>query len=65
MISTLTISMLTVLELMVSTLTIAWALCLGARAPKPGGYLRAPRRPPFGWGLLGAMVRLQQAALRA
>jgi hypothetical protein len=59
LVSTLTIPTLTILELVISTLTIAWALCLGAFAPKPGGYFRAPRRPPFKRGLWGAMVRLQ------
>jgi hypothetical protein len=59
MINTLTIPTLTVLELVISTLTIAWALGPGARALERGGYLRAPRCPPFEWGLLGAMVRLQ------
>jgi hypothetical protein len=45
MISTLTILELTILELVISTLTIAWALGLGACAPKRGAICAPPAAP--------------------
>jgi hypothetical protein len=45
MISTLTILKLTVLGLVISTLTIAWALGPGARAPKWGAIFAPPAAP--------------------
>jgi hypothetical protein len=45
MISTLTIPTLTILELVISTLTIAWALGPGAFALRPGAIYAPPAAP--------------------
>ena len=50
MISTLTILELMILELVVSTLTIAWALGPGACAPKPGAICAPPGAPHLNGG---------------
>ena len=50
LVSTLTIPTLTILKLVISTLTIAWALGLGARAPKPGAICEPPGAPHLNGG---------------
>jgi hypothetical protein len=45
MISTLTVPTLTILELVISTLTIAWALGLGACALERGAICAPPAAP--------------------
>jgi hypothetical protein len=69
MVSTLTVPTLTVLELMVSTLTIAWALGPGAFAPKPGAIFAPPVAPVlesvpsgamggYGWTAVGSTASI-------
>ena len=63
MISTLIIPTLTILELVISTLTIAWALGLGARAPKRGAICAPPVAPVLEDAPSGAMGGYGQTAV--
>jgi hypothetical protein len=63
MISTLTIPTLTILELVISTLTIAWALGPGAFALRPGAIFAPPVAPVLESAPSGAMGGYGQTAV--